>query len=207
MVLPTSANTSETLVTLDRTAPELDSEQAMVERIAEGDERAFEQLFTTYYTALCSFAFSYVRSEEIAEELVQTILYNVWHLRRTWQPHKGVRACLFASCRNAAIDYLRHEQVVDRARFDAAVTGDIPAIGPAPIAPDESAQALELQDAIREAVAELPERRRVVVMLRWEYQLGPTEIARVMGITVKGVESHFARAVVDLRERLARFRT
>lgn len=207
MILPMHADAPAlSIKPPSRPAPRLANEHAVVERIAEGDERAFELLFTTYYKTLCDFAFSYVGSKETAEDLVQTTLFKVWYLRRTWQPHKGVSACLFASCRNVAIDYLRHHQVAERVRATALETGDVPALGRAPAAPDDGAHARELTDAIRGAVAELPERRRAVVVLRWQYQLGPTEIAGVMGITVKSVETHFARAVADLRESLKHFR-
>lgn len=181
-------------------------EQTLVERIAEGDERAFEQLFDAQYAALCDFAASYVRAPDIAEEIVQTVFLRIWERRRTWEPTGGVRAYLFTACRNAAFDYLSHESVVRRTEVTAASAGDVPALGYVPRAPDDAAMADELTNALRAAVEALPERQRAVMMLRWQHQLGPTEIARVLGITVKGVESHVLRALADLRQQLAKFR-
>ena len=44
--------------------------------------------------------------------------------------------------------------------------------------------------------------RRMVVVLRWQHQLTNPEIARIMGISVKGVEMQFSRALADLRRKL-----
>ena len=63
----------------------------------------------------------------------------------------------------------------------------------------------ELHAHLSRAVGELPERRRLVVLLRWQHQLSNGEIARVLGISEKGVETQFGRALAALRKRFARF--
>jgi RNA polymerase sigma-70 factor (family 1) len=180
----------------------LNDEDALVERIASGDEAAFRALYVAFYSALCDFVVSYVHAPDIAEEIVQAKLYRVWELRRTWEPSGGVRASLFAACRNAAIDHLRREAVRARVSTESLATGEIPGLAQAPANPDVALDASEVRRELRAALAELSERRRTVVILRWQHRLGPTEIARVMQITVKGVESHMARALADLRKRL-----
>ena len=46
----------------------------------------------------------------------------------------------------------------------------------------------------------------MVVILRWEHHLSHAEIAQVLGISVKTVETQFGRAIAVLRKRLAAFR-
>lgn len=187
-------------------APTPEHDHVIVERIADGDETAFEELFSAYYSPLCDFALSYVRSPEVAEEIVQSVFLRIWERRRTWDPTTGVRAYLFGSCRNAAFDYMRREQVARRTAAGVVDEQDVPALGAAPAGPAELTEAHDLSNAIRAVVGEMPERRRAVVTMRWQHQMGPTEIARVLGISVKGVEAHLARAAIDLRERLRPFR-
>jgi RNA polymerase sigma-70 factor (ECF subfamily) len=181
-------------------------ERALVERIAEGDESAFERLFRAYYHPLCDFCAQYRLGAEASEEIVQTVLWKIWERRRTWDPRGGVRAYLFGACRNAALDLVRHEHIVRSVEDAARMTEDVPGLGHSPDPPDHAVAARELSDAVRRAVESLPERRRTVVILRWQYQMGPSEIARVLGITVKGVESNLSRALADLREQLGQFR-
>lgn len=178
-----------------------------LERIRAGDEAAFEELFSAYYPALCGFAQSYVRAPDVAEELVQDVFLRIWEGHAHWNPTNGIRAYLFAACRNRALDHRKHERIVARTAKEARGAGRAPGLGQPALSPDNEMQAAELQEALRRAVHELPERRRAVVILRWQHGLTHAEIARVLGISVKGVETQFGRAIASLRDRLARFRS
>src|SRR5258708_5971264 len=164
------------------------TEREWVARVRLGDERAVESLFEAYYPALCDFVQSYLRSPDSAEDVVQTVFLRIWEHRATWQPTSGVRAYLFAACRNRALGALKHDRVV--ARSAAQVTSELVAhaSGRGDMAPDEAAQARELARALGAAVDRLPERRRTVVLLRWQHQMSYAEIAGVLGISVKTVE-------------------
>jgi len=169
-------------------------------RIRAGDEDAFAALFLEHYTSLCQFVDSFVRAPDIAEEIVQGVFLRIWEHRRSWNPRAGPRAYLFASCRNQAVDALRHEQIVAQSLGRDTYLG----VGrwSAPGLADAELEAAELADKLRSVVAELPERRRLVVILRWQHQLSNPEIARILGISVKGVEMQFSRALADLRRHL-----
>jgi len=186
------------------------SERELVERIRGGDEAAFEAVFAAHYAALCDFTRSLVGATDgaadVAEDVVQAVFVGVWSRRETWSPTDGggVRAYLFAACRNRALDHLRHRQVVARkapqiaaaARDEAAERQERPGV---------ALEAEELHAHLSRAVHALPERRRLVVILRWQHQLTNGEIARVLGISEKGVETQFGRALAALRKQFARF--
>lgn len=182
-------------------------DRGLLERVRAGDQTAFGELFSRYYPALCDFVHAYVRAPDVAEELVQDVFLRVWERHTSWRPGGGIRAYLFAACRNRALDHLKHERVVARASRDATVTGRVPGLGQRPAGPDQDVVASQLSDALRRAVQDLPERRRAVVLLRWQHGLSHAEIARALGISVKGVETQFGRAMANLRETLARFRS
>lgn len=184
----------------------VECERALLERVRAGDEGAFEAIFMTYYAALCSFVQSYVLAPDIAEELVQDVFLRIWERRAEWAPPGGVRAYLFTACRNRALDHVKHERIVARTADAARREGHPPGAGQPPSPPDIDAQATELAEALHDAVHELPERRRQVLVLRWEHGLSHAEIAEVLGISVKGVETQLGRAMATLRVRLARFR-
>ena len=163
------------------------------------DERVFAALFLDHYTSLCEFVDAYIRAPDVAEELVQAVFLRLWESRHSWEPKRGARAYLFAACRNQALDYLRHERIVARTA-DVAFDSDA---GPrTPAHADHELEAAELGERLRAVVDRLPERRRMVVVLRWQHQLTNPEIARIMGISVKGVEMQFSRALADLRRKL-----
>ena len=143
-----------------------ESARGLAARIRLGDEDAFAALFLEHYTDLCQFVDSYVRAPDIAEEIVQAVFLRIWEHRGSWDPRGSPRAYLFASCRNQAVDALRHEQIVAQSSGRDAYLG----IGrwSAPRLADAELEAAELADRLRSVVAELPERRQLVVILDWE---------------------------------------
>lgn len=175
---------------------------ALAARIRCGDDEAFAELFLRYYAALCRFVDSYLHAPDVAEEVVQTVFLRIWEQRGTWYPQDDGRAFLFASCRNHALDLLRHERITARAAAADAhlALGRFTVSAPT----DADLEAEDLARQLRAAVAKLPKRRRLVVVLRWQHQLSNPEIARVLGISVKGVEMQFSRALADLRRHFQR---
>jgi RNA polymerase sigma-19 factor, ECF subfamily len=159
-------------------------------------------LFHAYYAPLCDFVESFVHSPDLAEELVQTVFLRIWEHRETWEPRAGVRAYLFAACRNQALGVLKHERVVARVAQRSSREGIPLGMAVTQVGPDDELHASELADALREAVHRLPEQRRLVVILRWQHQMSYAEIAQVLGISVKTVEVQLGRAFAFLRAQL-----
>lgn len=189
------------------TAPASDgAEREWVALVRLGDESAFESLFEAYYASLCDFVQSYLHSAESAEEVVQTVFLRIWEQRATWEPTTGVRAYLFAACRNQALGILKHERVVVRTATRATREELALGMGRGAPMPDAELHAAELATALRQAVHALPERRRMVVVLRWQHQMSYAEIAGVLGISVKTVEVQMGRALASLRKRLGHFK-
>jgi len=176
---------------------------ALCARIRGGEQGAFDTLFLQHYTQLCAFANSFLHAPDDAEEVVQTVFHRIWQGHSTWHPKGGVRSYLFAACRNQALHLLEHESMVSRSSGYVAevMRGYSRATSPLDVM-----EAAATSTRLRAAIAELPERRRRVVVLRLQYQLSNGEIAQVLGISVKGVEIQLRRAILDLRQRLQKAR-
>lgn len=180
-------------------------ESALVLQVRAGDEAAFEQLFRRYYNPLCVFVAGYIRDKELAEELVEAVFVRIWQQRDRWKVTTNLRAYLYAAARYQVLDYRRHAAVVGRVREQCVREAVSP--GQGRIAnPQEQYEMVELDAAIREAVAGLPERCRQVFVLRWQHHLSYAEIADALGIAVKTVETQIARALKALRTKLHPYR-
>jgi RNA polymerase sigma-70 factor (ECF subfamily) len=171
-----------------------DDESDLVPRIRRGDEAAFELLYLAHHDELWRFAYTYVRSRDVAEELVHDVFLAVWGTRATWEVNTRVRAWLYASIRHLALNHLRHERVVARTTGASAH----PPRGGVPIDQQLALEAEEIDRAVVHAIAELPERRRVAMMLRWKHDMSSLEIARVLGTTPEAVRTLLSRARADL---------
>jgi RNA polymerase sigma-70 factor (ECF subfamily) len=159
---------------------------------------ALEKLFREYHPMLVGFAFRYVRSPEVAEELVQEVFLDLWE--RLEQGHRfgAPKAYLFSAVRNAAASYLRHRDVVER--FEPETVELFSRAGPTP---DADLRSAEVSAALQRAIARLPERCRLVFTLHHEQGLAHGEIADVLRISRKTVEAQMGRAYKALRKSLA----
>lgn len=175
-------------------------EKQWIEAIRNGSEEAFEELFLTYYAPLCTFVWRYVRSDHIAEELVQDVFANIWEKKEMLDPKGTIKAYLYQSVKNNALDYIKHQKVVNQYLDERAQT-EKRTIHQESIQPPET----EFVKAARQAVEELPERAREVYKLHRKDGLTYREIAEVMEISPKTVESQMSRALNILRSRLSRY--
>lgn len=177
-------------------------------RIRAGDELACEALYRAYRTPLWRFAYSYVRSPEVAEELVQDVFLALWRNRAEAGTRGCIRTWLYAAIRNQALNHLRHERIVTRLderakrvsedRSDTSGAERTIAMGaPAPDA-HSAVEASEIDDAVMRAIAALSERRRVAMTLRWKHDMPASEIARVLDTTPESVRVLLTRARQDL---------
>jgi RNA polymerase sigma-70 factor, ECF subfamily len=165
------------------------------------DVRAFEALFQEHYAPLCRFADHYLRDHGAAEDLVQDLFAALWTDGALRDVRGSVRAYLFTAVRNRALN-VRKRRLVERdwQRHEAAP--EVRELHPKPAQPDELLVGAERVERLADAIEALPERCRLVMHLRWREQLSYTEIASILGISVKGVEIQLSRGLHTLRSRL-----
>jgi RNA polymerase sigma-70 factor (ECF subfamily) len=169
----------------------------LFERIRHDDGAAFDNLFRAWYPRLVRYAEAMLHDRAVAEEVAQEVMLAIWNGRRTLSIEGSPAGYLFRATRNRALNELRHRKVQEKSQ-------------PYLVAPSQvSAQAEsdliegELQQALQDALAELPDRCREVFELSRVQGLRYTEIAETMQISVKTVETQMGKALRILRERLS----
>ena len=185
-------------------------DQELFERLRAGSQEAFELLFRAHYPGLLRFACAQLRNRTDAEDAVHDVFLRIWRDRERLVDPGSVRAYLLAAMRNRVIDLLRRRTLQSRwmepmtdgedGRIDDRPQG-LSAYDPAGSESDAASLA-ELDAAIRDAVARLPERCRTVFILCREEQLSYAEAAEVMGVSVSTVKTQMARALASLRSAL-----
>jgi RNA polymerase sigma-70 factor (family 1) len=169
-----------------------------VERISNGDEQAFEFLFKKYYLPLTRFAWRYVHSKAVAEELIQELFTILWEQREDWNTDGSVRSYLYKSVRNLSLNHLKHQGVKQEFDHQWMELKENPRI----VFRDEYREQ-RIREAIAKAIEELPERSKMTYKLHRYDGLTYREIAEVMEVSVKTVESQMTRTLKILRQRLA----
>ena len=177
---------------------------AWVSRIRDGDPLAFDAMFRAFTEQLQRFARRYVRSTDIAAEIVQEVFLRLWRSPRHFDHYAQLKAYLHRAARNLALDHLEREAVRQRGHEDILI-GSIVDGSRAHIAlAYHDAELAELVATIDAVLAEMPERRRAVCTLRWKHGRHVAEIAAELGIAPKTVEIQIGRGLKQLRARLER---
>ena len=143
-----------------------------------------------------TYAWQMLRNHDDALDAVQTALAAVWQHRRRLQPGRDPRCWFYRVLRNKCVDVLRSRQ----ARCPVVLEQE-PAdrLGASPAHDTDRREELE---RLREALAELPDEMREIILLRDFHDLAYAEIATVLDIPIGTVMSRLHRARSALRERL-----
>ena len=173
-------------------------DQHWIENIRQGDDESFEFLFKKYYLSLARFAWRYVGSKAIAEELVQELFTNLWEKRGELDTAGSVRSFLYKSARNLSLNHLKHQGVKNKYDHQWMAQKENPEIE----FRDELREQ-QVRNAVAKAIEELPERSKMTYKLHRYDGLTYPEIAEVMDVSVKTVESQMTRTLKILRERLS----
>ncbi|MEZ5069767.1 MAG: RNA polymerase sigma-70 factor [Bacteroidales bacterium] len=173
-------------------------EQRILKSIRRGDIHSFETLFHQFFPGLERYAISLLHKESVAEEVVQDVFYNIWknrevlHITRSWQSY------LYRAVYNNSLMYLRKTR-----REYFTEKGQVPdSAEPFDDRPDVLLEEKELQEAILETLACLPERTRTIFEMNRDEGLKYREIADRLSISVKTVEAHMGRSLKALRTTL-----
>lgn len=185
--------------------PDSPDDVALMMRVREGDEGAFEILVERHQYRVVGTIAKMLGNEADAEDLAQQAFVRVWQSASRYQPSAKFTTWLLTVVRNLVFNEMRRRR---RARLVPMETGeDEPWESPDSNARSASdlAQGVELQKAIEDAIASLPESQRMAVILCRYEEMSYEEIARVLETSVSSVKSLLFRARQDLKERLGRY--
>lgn len=158
---------------------------------------AFDALVAAHTDKLCRFVYRYVGSREEAEDIVQEVFLVIWERGYDWADGHDPLPFLYKAAHNRAISHSRRTAVRDR--FQAQASGPEPAANVV----DTDVAESELSEALARAIERLPEKCRLVFTMSREQGLTHGQIAQMLGLSQKTVESHIWRALTSLRASLA----
>ncbi|MBX5439452.1 MAG: RNA polymerase sigma-70 factor, partial [Thermoflavifilum sp.] len=153
-----------------------------------------------YYDRLLRFAISYVSVKEEAEEIVLDVFLNVWMHRAKLKKVQSPDTYLFIAVRNRCLNYLRHFPHVHSQSVDHQQTG-IELVDRSD--PQKEMERKQLHRCLDEAIAQLPFQCRMVFQLIREERMSYKEVAEILQISVRTVETQLQRALQKLRTALS----
>jgi RNA polymerase sigma factor (sigma-70 family) len=170
------------------TRPVPDEELMMLVRGGAGDMLGV--LFDRYQVPLFSFYSKLTGDRAASEDLVQEVFVRILKYRRSYRPGTAFRPWIYKIARNAHADQARKRR--PEVEFQPEM---------APPAPyNDSAAASQQEALLHQALLELPEAKREVLLLSRFQGLPYSEIAELTGCHVGAVKVRVHRALQDLRE-------
>jgi RNA polymerase sigma-70 factor, ECF subfamily len=154
----------------------------------------FGELVRDHRAMVFSVAYHFLHDRDLAEEIAQDVFLSLHKNMGGLQSPAHAAFWLRKVAVQRSIDAARR-----RTRRPQVALEDVREPATQPLSGDPM-----LGELLRRLIATLPESPRMAMVLRYQEDLDPTEIAEVMGIPVGTVKSHIQRSLGLLREKLAR---
>lgn len=183
----------------------LEIKENIIDRINEGDVKAFEQLYMTFYVYLCAVATKYVYDPEVAKEIVNDVFLNIWNNSSLLT--YPVNAYLVRSVQNRSLNYLRKKRLEEVPLSDVQeqlLTIQEQQVSSAshPLAYLENK---ELEEKIYKAVDSLPEKCRNIFIQYLYMDKSYEEIAQMNHISQSTVRVQIKIGLARMKETLGNY--
>ncbi|WP_158618198.1 RNA polymerase sigma factor [Chitinophaga lutea] len=165
------------------------------QQIAAGDETAFRQLFEQYSDRVFGVAYTYTKSSEMSEEVVQDIFLKIWTKRESLHTVTRLHDYIFIMTRNHILNLLR-----GIAREKACMKRHQELSDSFTPAPETAYMQKESQLVLEEAVLRLPPRQRMIYQLNQRHGLKLNEVADQLKLSRNTVRNHLFRAMLFIRD-------
>ncbi len=168
----------------------------ILEKLKQGDSKAYKELFDLYYMPLCVYALKYCDSFQLAEDIVQDLFVQLWDKKLFMKFEGAISPYLFKSVKNNTFQAIKKKS---RYHFEA-IENQINKL-----MADEKVDLASIEKEKIKLYAEveaLPEKSKeifkAIVLDSMKYK----EVAASLGISVNTVKTQYSRALKQLRNSL-----
>ena len=173
--------------------------ELLIHRCQRGDHEAFDRLMALHVDKVFALAWGVLRNREDAIDATQEVFIKLHGSLPRFKPSDNLSAWLYRVCLNHCIDCKRR---VRSGQVEMTDEDWDRLQGSEQDRPEFRAQQSETGRIIRAAIDELPERQRLVFILRHYKLLSINEIGEAIGCSSGAVKAHLSRATGKLRDRL-----
>ena len=166
----------------------------LVQQLQKDDRKIFEVIFNCYYSGLVIYADKILDDINLSEDVVQSVYMKLWETRKKLAI-QSLRAYLATAVKNRCIDLIRTQKVKNKFldKSTREISSEIT---------DDFITYNELSEIITRSVAKLPPRcKEIFEMSRFQY-LKVKEIADLLNISNRTVETQISKALKILRVEL-----
>lgn len=166
----------------------------LIQLMEKNDGRAFEEFFNLLYPRFYRYAFLYVKSDILCEELVSDVFLKLWNIRHNLNDIQQLEFYLFRAVKNQALTYLKRNtnQPVEITEYIQSSLVDYRE-------PENLLIANELAAKVEEGISSLPEKCQIIFRMVRQDGLSYKQVAALLEISPKTVENQINTALKKLR--------
>lgn len=175
-------------------------ERKILEQVSNGNQQAFQTLFSEYYDRLFHYIYGFIKSKQITEELVMDVFLKIWLGRDIILQIKKFDSFLFRVAHNKSIDFLR--SVARDPEFRDLLSEQIQLANT-----DQADSSILLQEyeiKLREAISLLSPQRKKVYQLSREEDMTHDQIAARLNLSKNTINNHIVEAQKFIRNYLSK---
>ena len=164
--------------------------------LMQDDEVAFTTLYTRYQPSLFEVCMKYLKNEDTAHDVVQSVFMWVWENRKDLTIDTNLRSYLCTTTKNKILNLLRHENLALQNNYVYAQErlSDRSWL--------EKMQHEGHLAHVRELIERLPEQRRRICEMMINDGLSNQQIADALGISIQTVKNQYSSSIKDLKEQI-----
>ena len=193
---------SSLAMSLDKKSDFIFTDEELISRFQNGDERAYVELVNRYKDRLLNFVFQFLGDIEQAEDVVQDTMLRLYEKKHYYKEIAKFSTWIYTIARNLANTELRkrkRRKTTYLSQLSKERQFEIPAIQ------DDVDQSLHnefINDRIQSAINNLPEHSKVVIILRDIQELSYEEISNIVEVPLGTIKSRINRARIQLQAEL-----
>lgn len=184
-------------------------EKHIIEKLKQGDEKAFKYIYDCHYVLLCRFAYQLLDDSSLAEEIVDDTIFYLWEHRADIEITYSIRAYLMRAVRNRCLNELNSLTHRTELRFSSFMLPEnVDFLNNVFVEDNHPLGELldrELEEKLSQCIENLPQECRAVFKKSRFEQKKYEEIATELNISVNTVKYHIKNAIASLQANMGNY--
>ena len=175
-------------------------------QVRKGNPEAYKEIFRLLYPRLKGYCKLFVSEENRVEDIIQESFIALWEKRNSIDENKPLESYLFVMVKNRCLNYLKSRKLEsENISVENLPVNELQFLYQLDLAEKEEKSLEEmLIQSFQEAVNQLPEKMKAVFVQCKLEGKKQKEVADELGISLKMVEKHIAKAKLHIREKLGK---
>jgi RNA polymerase sigma-70 factor (ECF subfamily) len=172
--------------------------------LKRGNPAAFKEVFQLLYPRLKGYCKLFISDNNVVEDIIQETFISLWDMRTSLKTEKSVESLVFVMLRNRCLNVLKKQKLEQgNIPIEQLQINELQYLYQLDFTDKEEKSMEEmLIESFRDAVEELPEKMRVVFQKCKIEGKKQKQVAEELGISLKMVEKHIAKAKLQIRDKL-----